>query len=198
MTYSDGFSMNADLNRLVASFRSEAAEQFTVSGWEDHLVRKLLELGEPIFIEAILDLDIDRALALQKAMLHGRHLLMTALMEQGLTRGDELGTAFKSLLVITRQNAIRAGTVNPLYPRAWVNAAVEAVESASHLQAPLSDLVLIGFNVFAAAAAGALEDEAAVARETDVARPNEAGQNASSVSGPVRPVARAGRGGLTS
>jgi len=69
-----------------------------------------------------------------------------------------LRVAFKSLLALTRQNTMRAGNLDMIYPRAWVYAALEAVESAAALNATPGDVVLVGFNVFSAAAAGTKED----------------------------------------
>lgn len=148
----------AEINYVV-----EASVQLLAGGWTVGLAEHMVVLGQPSFIEAIQD-KIDPSLALKKALLHGRHMLLTEMLEKDLADGIELRVAFKSLLALTRQNTMRAGNFDMVYPRAWVYAALEAVESAAALNATPGNMVLVGFNVFSAAASGTRDDVAAAER----------------------------------
>lgn len=173
-SFSDADSQAPGADVATGGYLAEASIRFLAGGWTEGLAERMAALGQPSFVEAVQE-GLDHSMAVQRGLLHGRHLLLTDLLQKALGDGIEPRVAFKSLLVLTRQNTVRAGNFDMVYPRSWVYAALEAVESAAALNATPGDLVLVGFNVLSAAAAGARED-AAVAERADASHPGQDSQ----------------------
>ena len=136
---------------LVAAYREQARAQLEKDGWEAPLASAVVEIGEPAFVQAI---ESGEAFdpAYERALTGGRLAVNTSLYEEAMDNGANRELAFKSLIALGRQNAMRTGQDGIHFPKPWVMAAAAAAAGAADLGASAEQQVLLGFRVFAAAA----------------------------------------------
>lgn len=143
----------------IEGYRRQALAVLGGEGWEHPLSDAIVMLGHPAFVDAT-GSGVASDAALQQALASGRRQALVKLYADAIEDGATPELAFRGLVALTRQNALRAGGAEVFFPRPWVEAAAAAVIAVVELGATPEQQVLVGLRVFAAAGAAAASDMA--------------------------------------
>jgi hypothetical protein len=153
----EGRAMGAE---MLKSYREPALTDLAREGWIDEMASAIVDAGEPTFEEAVQageTLDVAR----EQALVSGRLALNTKLYLEAIENGASRELAFKALIALLRQNALRSGETGVFFPKPWVFAAAAAAAGAADLGATPEQQVQLGYRVFAAAAQSEVPDQQA-------------------------------------
>ena len=133
--------------RFIEKATSVAARE----GWLPEHAQALALLGTAPFLEALLS-DVPPAEAVDEAIERGRQLVLGELFKSEIEAGADRHAAFRTILGLQKENAVRAGEGTFEVPEAWMDAALAEVDAAAAAGRSPEDQVMAGLRNIAATA----------------------------------------------
>lgn len=137
--------------RSSDDYRREAIVLLEHEGWEHPLSDAIVAYGQADFDEAM-KAGLPPDAACEQALMSGRRHALTKLYVEAVEEGADHALAFKMLIALTRENALRVSDTDVFFPKPWVAAAAAAASAIADLGGTPEQQVLVGFKVFSAAA----------------------------------------------